>query len=215
MVGSMLAFVGGVGAASAAPSAAPGPHKSYVCKYVSKPGVAERLQTGQNPIWVDNHSLLGYDGTVTVGQQFKDGQFRSVVIVANTVKLTPEPSVADCPPVTPPTTPPPTCTSHCTPPPTCTSHCTSTTTPPPSHSSSTGPSSSGSSSSAPGSKATTYPLQPVNAGVVSQAPPGGGITPVRLALVLLAVVGVWLLVFGARAPAGLRLTRLLPPRKNG
>jgi len=33
-------------------------HKSYVCKYVDKPGEAERLQTGNNPIWVDNHALF-------------------------------------------------------------------------------------------------------------------------------------------------------------
>jgi hypothetical protein len=78
---------------------------------VGKPGVDERLQTGRNPIWVDNHSLLGYDGTVSVGQEFKDKQGRSVVIVANTKKLSPEPSIADCPPVTPPTTPVPTTTT--------------------------------------------------------------------------------------------------------
>jgi hypothetical protein len=70
-------------------------HKSYVCKYVGKPGVDERLQTGQNPIWVDNHSL----GTVVtyVGEEFADAQGKSVVIVANTAKLTPEPTISDCP----------------------------------------------------------------------------------------------------------------------
>ncbi|MGN6722368.1 MAG: InlB B-repeat-containing protein [Marmoricola sp.] len=77
-------------------------HKSYVCKYVDKPGQPERLQSGQNPIWVDNHSLLGYNGLVTVGQQFKDAQGRSVVIVANTVKLNPEPSISSCPGVVTP-----------------------------------------------------------------------------------------------------------------
>ncbi len=82
-------------------------HKSYVCKYVSKPGEAERLQTGQNPIFVDNHALLGGPGDVYVGQEFKDGQFRSVVIVANTPKLNPEPGVDQCPPVTPPPSPSP------------------------------------------------------------------------------------------------------------
>lgn len=74
------------------------PHKSYVCKYVGTPGLNERLQTGQNPIWVDNHSLLGYDGTVTVGQQFRDGQGRSIVVVANTHQLDPEPGLDSCPP---------------------------------------------------------------------------------------------------------------------
>ena len=87
-------------------------HKSYVCKFKKAPGGGETLQTGQNPIWVDNHALLGYDGTVTVGQEFKDAQGRSVVVVANTAKLSPEPSRSLCPaPVGPPTiTPTPTAT---------------------------------------------------------------------------------------------------------
>ena len=38
-------------------------HKSYICKYVAIPGEAERLQTGDNPIWVDNHAIPGYDGS--------------------------------------------------------------------------------------------------------------------------------------------------------
>lgn len=72
-------------------------HKSYVCKYVGKPGSDERLQGGGNPIWVDNHSLLGYNGTVKLGQEFKDGQTRSVVVAANVDKMTPEPSLDKCP----------------------------------------------------------------------------------------------------------------------
>ncbi|MGH3307319.1 MAG: hypothetical protein ACRDOX_06475, partial [Nocardioides sp.] len=73
-------------------------HKSYVCKYVNTPGEGEVLQTGNNPIWVDNNSLLGEDGETFVGQEFTDAQGRSVVIVANTAKLDPEPTVEDCPP---------------------------------------------------------------------------------------------------------------------
>ena len=135
-VGSMLALVAGVGAASAIPAADQTPHKSYICKYVSKPGEAERLQSGQNPIWTDNHSLLGYDGTVTVGQEFKDGQFRSVVIVANTPKLDPEPSISACvatppPSSPPPSSPPPSTTTTKAPPPPPPST-TTTNTPPPS-----------------------------------------------------------------------------------
>jgi hypothetical protein len=85
-------------------------HKSYVCKYVGTPSVDERLQTGQNPIWVDNHSLTGKNNTdVKVGDTFSDGQIKSVVIVANTDKLNPEPTINDCPvaqnPVTPQTPP--------------------------------------------------------------------------------------------------------------
>jgi hypothetical protein len=81
-------------------------HKSYVCKYVGKPGVDERLQTGQNPIWVDNHSLTGKDNSdVNVGDTFSDAQGKSVVIVANTAKLNPEPSIDACPAAEGPTTP--------------------------------------------------------------------------------------------------------------
>ena len=82
-------------------------HKSYVCKYVGTPGVDERLQTGQNPIWVDNSALTGKDDDddVKVGDAFSDKHGRSVVIVANTKKLTPEPGVDRCPPPdVPPTT---------------------------------------------------------------------------------------------------------------
>jgi hypothetical protein len=87
-------------------------HKSYVCKYVGTPGVDERLQTGQNPIWVDNHSLEGSPEWTQVGQKFKDAQGRSIVIVANTAKLTPEPGVDQCPA---PEGPPPTSTTTGTP----------------------------------------------------------------------------------------------------
>jgi hypothetical protein len=72
-------------------------HKSYVCKYVNKPGGGtELLQTGQNPIWVDNHSIAGKD-VVSVGDKFADAQGFSVVIVANTPKLDPEPGIDQCP----------------------------------------------------------------------------------------------------------------------
>lgn len=73
-------------------------HKSYVCKYVNKPGGGtELLQTGQNPIWVDNNSISGKD-TVQVGDKFADKHGYSVVIVANTDRLSPEPTVKDCGP---------------------------------------------------------------------------------------------------------------------
>jgi hypothetical protein len=95
-------------------------HKSYVCKYVGTPGVDERLQTGKNPIWVDNHSLTGkLNSVVKVGDTFSDKHVTSVVIVANTAKLRPEPTTAACPvPVGPtkvtavaPTATAPTCTA--------------------------------------------------------------------------------------------------------
>ena len=82
--------------AVAAPAEAAKVDKSYVCKWVKKPGSdTEVLQTGQNPIWVDNHAL-GIDGPARVGQEFNDGQVRSVVIVANTAKLNPEPGIEAC-----------------------------------------------------------------------------------------------------------------------
>lgn len=111
--------------ASAAASQEHKIHKSYVCKYVGTPGVDERLQTGQNPIYVDNHSLA--PGTANndtyVGEEFSDAQGKSVVIVANTAKLDPEPDVSQCPaPIGPPPCegddcPPPPCTEDCPPPP--------------------------------------------------------------------------------------------------
>lgn len=70
-------------------------HQSYVCKYVGTPGVNETLQTGQNPILVDNHAI-GEDPVVE-GSYFNDAQGRSYVLVANTAKLDPEPSASQCP----------------------------------------------------------------------------------------------------------------------
>lgn len=92
-------------------------HKDYVCKYVGKPGTDERLQTGNNPIWVDT-------AATSPGWSFKDAQ-HSYVIVADTLKLNPEPSISQCP-VVPPS---PTHTmTHTTPPATTT---TTTATKPP------------------------------------------------------------------------------------
>ena len=73
-------------------------HKSYVCKYTNTPGGGSELsQKGQNPIWVANSAIAGKDVLVSVGDRFGDGQGYSVVIVANTEKLTPEPAVGACP----------------------------------------------------------------------------------------------------------------------
>ena len=76
------------------------PRKVFVCKYVGKPGVDERLQTGQNPISVSVNAIPL--GNVQVGSEFADAQGRSVVIAFDTGQ--PEPSVNDCPRPTPPTT---------------------------------------------------------------------------------------------------------------
>jgi hypothetical protein len=72
-------------------------HKSYVCKYVGKPGDGtEILQSGQNPIWVDNHSLDPQQDVVAKGDVFTDAQGYSVVIIANTPRLDPEPGIEAC-----------------------------------------------------------------------------------------------------------------------
>jgi hypothetical protein len=123
---SMMGLISSLGAGAA--NAEQKVHKSYVCKYVDKPGEAERLQTGNNPIWVDNHALLGYDGETYVGQEFKDRQGRSVVIVANSPKLNPEPGIEDCPAPTPTTTTTTTPTTTTTTTPTTTTTTTPTTT---------------------------------------------------------------------------------------
>ena len=64
-------------------------HKDWVCKYVGKPGVDERLKGGKNPIWVDTAATKS-------GDWFADGQERSYVILADAPK-TPAPTIADCP----------------------------------------------------------------------------------------------------------------------
>jgi hypothetical protein len=76
------------------------PKKVFVCKYVSKPGEAERLQTGQNPISVSVNSIPL--GDVHVGSEFADAQGRSVVIAFDEGQ--PEPDVSQCPPPKPPPT---------------------------------------------------------------------------------------------------------------
>lgn len=101
MIGFVITLLVLIGFTSnAAAEATPGhkaPHKDYVCKYVGTPGVGERLQTGQNPIWVDSHA--------TQGTWLNDKHGRSYVLIANTPRLDPEPSVDQCPqPVDPTTT---------------------------------------------------------------------------------------------------------------
>jgi hypothetical protein len=82
--------------ALAAPSASatPGdPHKVWVCKYVHKPGEAEVLKGGKNPIHVDEAALTNDRGVEPrLGDSFSDGQLRSVV-----VSLDEEPPTTECP----------------------------------------------------------------------------------------------------------------------
>ena len=77
-----LALAGTVTLAAGSQSAPaqPGEHKVWVCKYVDKPGVAERLKAGKQPIYVDWHSLTGKSGPPKVGDTFSDAQVKSVVV---------------------------------------------------------------------------------------------------------------------------------------
>jgi len=71
----------------------------YVCKYVGTPGVNESLQTGQNPIFVDESAISV--SPVFIGAEFQDAQGRSVVIAGPYFpndKPDPEPDAGDCPP---------------------------------------------------------------------------------------------------------------------
>ncbi|WP_457099062.1 LPXTG cell wall anchor domain-containing protein [Microbacterium sp. P5_E9] len=73
----------------------------FVCKYVGKPGVDERLQTGNNPISVSVNSIKNWDGMTIPSPLFADAQGRSAVIAWDPDKgegQNNEPSVNDCPP---------------------------------------------------------------------------------------------------------------------
>ena len=89
----LLGLLGACGASAASGTDPTFPsHKVFVCKYVGTPGVDERLQTGDNPIWVDITSLANF---VALGDFFNDEQGRSVAIAFDTGQ--PEPAVAECP----------------------------------------------------------------------------------------------------------------------
>lgn len=75
-----LALGGTVAIASGSQAAPDTSHKVWVCKYVDKPGVAERLKAGKQPIYVDWHSLTGKSGPPKVGDTFSDAQVKSVVV---------------------------------------------------------------------------------------------------------------------------------------
>lgn len=79
------------------------PKKVYVCKYVGKPGVDERLQTGQNPIDVSVNAIP--ENPVTIGSYFADAQGRSFVLAFDTGQ--PAPNVNECPAPQGPPPPPP------------------------------------------------------------------------------------------------------------
>ena len=71
--------------------------KVFVCTYVGTPGVDERLQPGNNPISMSVKAIPG-GLPVNIGDEFANGQVRSVVIAFDT-RTDAEPSVDDCPTV--------------------------------------------------------------------------------------------------------------------
>ena len=85
-IGAGLALAAGTTSASAAGGV---DKKDYVCKYVGTPGVNERLQTGNNPIWVATD--------FPEGAFFNDAHGRSFVLIADTPRLNPEPDPSACP----------------------------------------------------------------------------------------------------------------------
>lgn len=102
----VLVLSSGLAVMAAAPSATAAPgdddvNKSYVCKYKITPGGTELIQTGQNPIWVGNSSIAGNDVPVANGDRFADAQGFSVVVIANSPKLDPEPGIEICEPGVP------------------------------------------------------------------------------------------------------------------
>ena len=72
------------------------PKKVFVCKFVGKPGVAERLKGGRNPILVSVNSLIGRNSerVIKLGDEFSDAQGRSVVVGFQGDN--PAPTAADC-----------------------------------------------------------------------------------------------------------------------
>ncbi len=91
------------------------PHKVWVCKFVQKPGEAEVLKGGKNPIFVDYNSTEFK--RYAIGERFKDGQELSIVVGLEDAD--PEPTLEDCRDlITPPPTPTPTPTPSETPKPT-------------------------------------------------------------------------------------------------
>ena len=86
----------GLSAMAAQAAGGEGGSKVFVCKYVGKPGIDERLQTGDNPISVSVNSILDFPG---VGKYFKDGQDRSFVLMEDNTPPGPEgdPGLGDCP----------------------------------------------------------------------------------------------------------------------
>lgn len=110
-LGIVCTVLAGTTVAFAQSDGTPGPEADnwYVCKYVGPPGTNESLQTGQNPIFVDENSILAETGgsSVSLGDTFPDAQGHSLVVAGPFAPpgTDPEPVCPVSPP--PPTSPPP------------------------------------------------------------------------------------------------------------
>jgi hypothetical protein len=124
MAAALIATALAVGLAVVPAGATAEANNWYTCKYVGPPSSPnETLAGGQNPILTDENAILAQTGlaTVTIGDEFADGQDQSVVIAGpvSPPGIDPEPVCPTTPTTTPPpppptTTPPPVVT---TPPP--------------------------------------------------------------------------------------------------
>ena len=138
----------------------PGERKFFVCKFVTTPEGEELDQTGQNPISVGEESIPDPEGDgVMEGDEFTDGQIRSVVLREDTRQgggQEGEPSAAECEALITPTT----------------SSSSST--------SSTAPGGGGSTTSAPGGGGSNTTAAPGGGGSNTTAAAGGGQTAATL-----------------------------------
>lgn len=93
MTGFIVTGTAGTASAEVGSEGRGGQDHWYVCKYVGKPGVDERLQTGNNPIRLAAPAIK--ISPVVPGKYFADAQDDSYVLVKDEGQ--PAPTVADCP----------------------------------------------------------------------------------------------------------------------
>lgn len=104
-IGAVIVLFGALDTTTAGPAAGseapPNEKKVYVCKYVGTPYVDERLQTGDNPIWVSENAIPDPEGDgVHIDDEFADKQGRSIVIQIGGE----DPGIGACPAALIPTT---------------------------------------------------------------------------------------------------------------
>jgi hypothetical protein len=164
-VGAVLIAAGLIVAAGSATAFAKAPktsHKVFVCKYVGKPGVNERLKAGKNPISVDSDA--------TVGTYFNDAQGRSFVLAKDEGQPAPDVSACPAPDVPTPDPTPSETSSSATPTETESPTPTDSVSPTPSESSSSATPSETTTTPAPTTPAPTDPATSSSTATVTSAP---------------------------------------------